>query len=167
MSLIPGVWLGKKIILNVNSTGPIDEKTESKLPSFSIDSQIYRLTGQTLPFYRNKFSEQFGVIWQMLANYEYPMNNMPFSVQVNMDHHPLRTRRPKLQYDMRLTQYDMYKKIWSPCTVQPIKKQFVIQHFISWINSIDKHQSDEHQNLQRGIADSLRFLQYNSELLVM
>ena len=97
MSLIPGVWLGKKIILNVNSTGPIDEKTESKLPSFSIDSQIYRLTGQTLPFYRNKFSEQFGVIWQMLANYEYPMNNMPFSVQVNMDHHPLRTRRPKLQ----------------------------------------------------------------------
>ena len=32
----------------------------------------------------------------MLANYEYPMNNMPFSVQVNMDHHPLRTRRPKL-----------------------------------------------------------------------
>ena len=33
----------------------------------------------------------------MLANYEYPMNNMPFSVQVNMDHHPLRTRRPKLQ----------------------------------------------------------------------
>ena len=89
MSLIPGVWLGKKIILNVNSTGPIDEKTESKLPSFSIDSQIYRLTGQTLPFYRNKFSEQFGVIWQMLANYEYPMNNMPFSVQVNTKSSPL------------------------------------------------------------------------------
>jgi len=89
MSLIPGVWLGKKIILNVNSTGPIDEKTESKLPSFSIDSQIYRLTGQTLPFYRNKFSEQFGVIWQMLANHEYPMNNMSFSVQVNTKSSPL------------------------------------------------------------------------------
>ena len=89
MSLIPGVWLGKKIILNVKSTGPIDEKTESELPSFPIDFQIYRLTGQTLPSYRNKFSEQFGVIWQMLANHEYLMNNMSFSVQVNIKSSPL------------------------------------------------------------------------------
>ena len=82
MSFIPGVWLGKKIILNVNSTGPIDEKIESKLPSFSLNSKSTGWLVKPCLSIETKFSEQFGVIWQMLANYEYPMNNMPFSVQV-------------------------------------------------------------------------------------
>ena len=134
MSFIPGVWLGKKIILNVNSTGPIDEKIESKLPSFSIEFQIYRLTGQTLPSYRNKFSERFGVIWQMLANHEYPMNNMSFSVQVNMDHHPLRTRRPKLHlvityaYNKYVPHYIMLDHVKKPHVFLAIK--WLSHHFL-------------------------------------